>query len=378
MANSGRRIGVLAIGLVAVATVGLLASEASATLTLDVTYNTGGVFANGSQSIAIDPTTVSIDGLELWYNVTGTDGSTTNDKLNKVFFSVITTYSGLVTVDLAAFTFTAPNIAPVSGGVTKDNASNDIDVNGGYDYGSSNNQDASGWQCANWGFYTSGTGTKAKTIFLFSNPGHQQLATLSVTPTGTVENGDILPGYTLGVAWQGGHGVTQVWSFGHTSDSDNIWMEDGHSTPLTFGTPETGSAVTLYQTATADAGSTLSVNPSQTGHFNGAASVGSMNLEVWRARPQGSSGAWTTLGTGLLLDLSYSQLLALLGSNGTYDVELVTTYLAPGVSLPSDNLSSDGTTLNLVVPEPATILFLLGGSAGLAAFRRRKKKEKMT
>jgi len=371
-----RRIGVLVIGLVAAATVGLLASEASATLTLDVTYNSGGVFANGSQTVAIDPSIVSLDGIELWYNVTGTDGSTTNDRINRVLFSVITTYSGLVTVDLMDFTF-VPSMP--NGKIVASGNLNDIDSNGGYDYGSSNNLDVNGWQCADWGWYVSGAGTtKAKTVFVFSPPGKQQLATLSVTPTGTVDNEGILPSHTLFSASPNPHGVTQIWAFGQTSDTNNIWMEDGQSTPLTYGTPVTGSMVTLYQTATANAGGALSVNPTQTGHFNGEASVGSMDQEVWRARPTGSSGAWTTLGTGLLLDLSYDQLLALLGSNGTYDVELVTTYVAPGVALPSDNLSTGATTLNLVVPEPATLLFLLGGSAGLAAFRRRKKKEKVT
>jgi len=332
--------------------------------------------------------------------VSGTDGSSSNDKLNKMFFSVITTTSGLVTVDLMNFTYTAPNIAPVSGGVTKDNATNDIDSNGGYDYGSSNNTDASGWQCANWGFYTSGSGTKQKTIFLFSNAGNQKLATLSVTPMGTIDylNSQAYADYLD--AWQtwedGGevgpeplppppphptllgtgtdpHGITQIWAFGHTSDSDNIWMEDGHSTPLTYGTPQTGTMVTLYQVATAEAGGTVTVNTNQTGHFNGQGSIGTMDNEVWKARLQGSSGEWTTLGAGLSLDLSFAELMGLLGSAGVYDVELDTWY-ASAVVLPGNNASSDTTTLTLL-PEPGTILFLLAGGAGLGLIRRRKGKK---
>jgi hypothetical protein len=344
---------------------GMATSMASANLVLD-TVQKG--TTNTLINISAATNTVGID---LFFTVNGTDGDPTNDGYNKIFFDLYSsnnTTGGLTKID---YRVTGQTNAFVWGlGIPLGNNSfrgflADLDGDGDLDLGNTDNQSSTGWVCSDWGNRTE-VDANNKQVFTFNYS--QEILGINTSKLASIQL--TRSAYS---AQAMGHGITQIYAVGKVSAIDNIIMIDGNS--VDGLAPETGSKVTLYQTAEAAlVGGELTVDQTNGATLDGTPSIGTMNQFLWQVRKHGTSDSWMTL-TGidsLSADVTYAGLKALgLQDNTDYDVQLTTTYLGE-VVLPGNNASTSTTPLELhLLPEPATLSLL--GIGTLTFLLRRKK-----
>jgi hypothetical protein len=374
--SSLRKVRVALLAIAMLALVGAVASSASAELVLDT-------YVKGSTSNVLIPITAATGtvGIDLWMTVYGTDGDTTNDGYNKIYWSMYSTNvdGGLTKIDFrptgdqSAFSWNSSYGFP-TGDKTLKGMNADLDGDGDIDLGSSDGTSAVGWCASDFGNHQELRGGDQILVYNFSqqvDPDNYPLlagnnkgrmATIQLTRSA-------YPGQAMG------HGITQIYAVGKQSETENMTMVDG--VIVYDRSPQTGKKVTLYQVAAAAlVGGDTTVGPdSGLATLDGSPSVGTMDHFLWQVRKHGDTGAWTNLlGDSITLGVDFAGLTALGLTQGDYDVRLTTTYTS-GVVLPGDNASTSTTPLELhLLPEPGTIMLLLGGSAAMGWFRRRNKK----
>jgi hypothetical protein len=369
--TSFRKVRVALLAVAMLALVGTVATSASAELVLDA-------YKSGTTSTTLIPITAATNtvAIDLWFTVNGTDGDPSNDGYNKIFFNMYTSNNlvgGLTNIDYRNNQSQTGGFSwNVAGGIPFGNNSyrgtpTDLDGDGDLDLGNTDNQSSTDWVCSDWGNRTE-VDANNKQVFTFN-------FSQEILESNTRKMATIQLSRSAYSAQAMGHGITQIYAVGKVSAIDNIIMIDGNS--VDGLTPQTGSKVTLYEVAAAAlVGGETTVGPdSGLATLDGTPSVGTMNHFLWQVRKQGDTGAWTDLlGDALTLGVDYAGLTALGLTQGDYDVRMTSTYLGD-VVLPGDNASTSTTPLELhLLPEPGTLLLLIGGSAAMGWFRRRNKK----
>ena len=327
-----------------------MTTTAQAGLTLDILSGTPG----NAVAINSGTTTVSVD---FWANVTGTNGTTTDDGLNGFLAAFLSTKNvptnTAFTLSKGNLTFTAgPDLThfPGSGSTSGSNpvAQADLDLDGDKDLGATSQSNPAGWFSAD-----GGTGTGPGGLNYVSGPQHL---------------GSIV--YTQTAFDSTSHGITQI--FAKTQKNATTFIEmDGVLKSQAIDS--TSQRVTLYATGAADAGpdQSFALAPGSV-TLTGSASVGSMNHWIWAVSLDGGT-TFNPLTDSLTDTVTLPWATFGIGSpSGNYTVRLTTEYT--GVGIPSDNASTDTMLLQFqVVPEPGTMAFMAVSGVALAWFRRRRR-----
>lgn len=274
--------------------------------------------------------TVAINGptdvvtASLWVVATGANADTSDDGVQKFYAAYYSSNGGLV---LGAMTQTFLPDQPLDSDMHM-GTSQDLDGDGDNDVGGTNAASGTDWVYAR--AYTGG---------VIPSPIHFGTVTFS------------------GNGWGGSpHGVTRIWGIGRPSSTYSaIWREDG---VMVSGNASTGSEITLYRPAAADAGDGLSVGPGGSAILDGSRSVGTIDSWEWDLNGDGLADV-----TGETSAITYDYLATTLGlGQGDHTVTLRTT---------SPYTTSADTMVLTVLPEPGTCALLALGGLALHRARRR-------